>query len=86
MAMIKPITWQLFGHIREGVTFPKITGPPDAFRARYLLRKKAHNVNYYSDKKNIDVIHGRDRESISRHIINCESNLIGIRRSWHDFH
>lgn len=51
MAMIKPITWQLFGHIREGVTFPKITGPPDAFRARYLLRKKAHNVNYYSDKK-----------------------------------
>lgn len=40
MAMIKPITWQLFGHIREGVTFPKITGPPDAFRARYLLRKK----------------------------------------------
>lgn len=40
MAMIKPITWQLFGHIREGVTFPMITGPPDAFRARYLLRKK----------------------------------------------
>lgn len=37
MAMIKPIMWQLFGHIREGA---KITGPPDAFRARYLLRKK----------------------------------------------
>lgn len=85
MAMIKPITWQLFGHIREGVTFPKITGPPDAFRARYLLRKK-HTMSTIIVIKNIDVIHGRDRESISRHIINCESNLIGIRRSWHDFH
>lgn len=52
MSMIKPITWQLFGHIREGVTFPKI----DHWTTRCVsftlsLKKEAHNGQYYTLKK-----------------------------------
>lgn len=52
MSMIKPITWQLFGHIREGVTFPKI----DHWTTRCVsctlsLKKEAHNGHYYTLRK-----------------------------------
>lgn len=51
-----------------------------------FFKKKVYNVNYYSDKKNIDVYYGWDRESIFRYIINCEFNFIGIWRFWYDFY